>query len=423
MDSYTFPRFISLFSSEPKSGGIKFSYWMNQLHWESGGFNGESEAAIREMGTNSLPYLVEWIQRSDINHSSDNYSDPLKARIAFSILGPEARQAVPDLIKVIGQFRMSPGLAWDYPAQALVIIGKDAVPSLADKLMEILTSTNRHVETGSNLLTAYQTREVYFYGRLFAVLAKIGTNAEAAMPALIAVASSDLPMDEMGMGENRYGALALVGRNHPDIVAPVLVKKFVSSPADREMIAGAMTVFGTNQADAFLPVLLAAVPENITNEYANSIRTQIGNAISVIGRNQPDIMVPVLLRIYTNCPLFWRAQVAGSLAAFGSQARSAVPLLMADSLLEYSPHDNSWRINLCLAANTIAPDMPETLAPLLKDLDSPDRMIRMDTIEGFYRFHGGNCAEVIPKLRQMETNDPDPNIRSLARNVLRLQAN
>jgi HEAT repeat protein len=403
---------------------------MNHLHWERGGFNPDAESAIRAMGTNSLPYLVEWIQRPN-KPSSRDYSDPLKARIAFSFLGPEAKPAVPDLIKIIGRFdeHASPALVWDFPAQALVNIGKDAVPPLADKLMEMLANTNRQPETGGNLKPVNQTREGYNYGRLFAVLAAMGTNAEAAMPALIAVASSDLPMDEemeiSGMCENRFGALAMVGRNHPDAVAPVLVKKFVSSPTERGMIAKAMTVFGTNQSDAFLPVLLAAVSDNYTNEYASYTRTEIGDALSKIGHNQPDIVVPALLTIYTNCPLGWRVEVAGSLAAFGSRARSALPLLMADSLLENAPHDNRWRISLCLAAKTIAPDMPETMAPLLKDLDSSDQMIRVDTIQCLesYSDRGGNCAEVIPKLRQMETNDPDSNIRSDAGNILRFQTN
>ena len=421
-DSYTVARFISLFSTEPKSDGIKFSYWMNHLHWERGGFNPDAECAIQAMGTNSLPYLVEWIQRPNKSRLGD-YSDPLKARIAFGFLGSEAKPAIPDLIKVIGRFDelSSRSLIWDYPAQALMNIGKDAVPPLADKLMEMLANTNRQPETGSNLLTANQTREGYFYGRVFAVLAAMGTNAEAAMPALVAVASSDLP-DYFGDMESadRYITLAVVGRNHPDIIAPVLVKKFESSPAEREMIARAMSVFGTNQADVFLPVLVAALSENITNEWD---RIGIGEPLSVIGHSQPDIAVPILLTIYTNSSLGGRVHVAGLLAAFGSRARSAVPMFMADSLLENAPHDNRWRISLCLDAKTIAPDMPETMAPLLKDLDSSDQMIRDDTIQCLesYSIGGGDCAEVIPKLRQMETNDPDSNIRSGAAIILRQQ--
>ena len=280
-------------------------------------------------------------------------------------------------------------------------IGKDAAPLLADKLMEMLANTNRQPETGGNLLTANRTREGYFYGRMFAVLAAMGTNAEAAMPALIAIDSSELPMDvEMeisGMSENRFGALAMVGRNHPDLIAPVLATKFVSSPAERGMIARAMTVFGTNQADAFLPVLLATVSDNSTDEYAGYTRTEIGVALSVIGHNQPDMVVPALLTIYTNCPLGWRVELARSLASFGGQARSAVPLLMADSLLANAPNDNRWRIDLAVAAKTIAPAMPDTLAPLFQDLKSSNAIIWHQTIQGLGRL-GTNGIEAVPVL-------------------------
>jgi len=407
-DSYSAARFISLFSSEPKYDGVKFSYWMNHLRWKGSGFNPDAEQAIRAMGTNTLPYLVEWIQRPNNSHSGD-YSDPQKARIAFELLGVEAKPAIPDLIKIIGRLdeRSDPHLVWNYPVQALVNLGRDAVPLLADKLMEMLANTNQQIRAGSNSLAAgnNNAHETYNYGGVFEVLAEMGTNAEAAMPALVSIASSDLPV-----GMLDYITLAAVGQNHPDIVAPILVNKFKSNPAERAEIAQAMAVFGTNQADAFLLPIVAAITNQAPTNDWNQIT--IGQALAKIGANNPDLVLPALFQIYTNSNLYGRSHLAESLASFKGRARGIVPLLMADSWRENSPNDNRWRINLCLAAKTIAPDMPNTLAPLYKDLELNNVMIRNDTIRELAKL-GTNGMEAMPVLLKPSNYDHNETYRTI----------
>ena len=223
----------------------------------------------------------------------------------------------------------------------------------------------------------------------------------------------------MPYGENPYMTLAVVGKNHPEIVVPVLLKKFTTSENDRSNIARAMAFFGTNQAESFLPALVTSLSENKTNDWS---RFEIGETLTVIGHNQPDRLVPVflaamtnqnnverircamagclasaghdqphivlpaLMMAYTNASLYGRSSIASALATFGKQAGTMVPLLLSDCQREIKPHnDNGWRIQLAIAAKTIAPENPATLAPLFKDLESPAMFVRQQTISALGR--------------------------------------
>jgi hypothetical protein len=272
----------------------------------------------------------------------------------------------------------------------------------------------------------------FIRGRILSVLDRMGTNAEAALPALVVTASTNLPVFQEGLyQQNPYKTLALVGKNHPDIVAPVLLKKFSISPIERGKIAQAMSVFGTNQADVFLPVLIAAVSDNKTN---SMVRIPIGEALTIIGASQPDQLVPVflaamtdttspeqvrsfiagclakvggnepkfvfpaLIMAYTNSSLYGRSSIAGALATFGNLARPMIPLMLADCQRPSEhPWDNHWRINLTMAIKKIAPDMPGTLSPLLNDLDDGQLGIRQQTIYALDSL-GTNGQEAVPAL-------------------------
>jgi hypothetical protein len=139
---------------------------------------------------------------------------------------------------------------------------------------------------------------------------------------------------------------------------------------------------------------------------------EIGQALAVIGRNNPDLVVPALMQLYTNSDLGARSYLAESLAVFQGRARGIVPLLMADSWRTNSPNDNGWRINLCLAAKTIAPDMPDTLAPLYKDLEGHNVMIKNDTIRELAKL-GTNGMEAIPVLFKFSSPKNDETRRTI----------
>jgi hypothetical protein len=57
---------------------------------------------------------------------------------------------------------------------------------------------------------------------------------------------------------------------------------------------------------------------------------------------------------------------------------------------------------------------------LLECLDDPDAGVRSGAISVFYDL-ARIVPQSIPKLRQLTANDPDPSVRSLAADILRLQ--
>lgn len=391
--------------------------------------NAEAQTALLAMGPKAAPYLVLWIKKPPTYGLDFNY--PEHALNGFKTLGSAAKPAVPGLIKIIG-------LNQDYPERALLCIGIDAVPLLADKLVETLSDTNYPFFQGAIRMGVRQDSGFFIRGRILGVLDRMGTNAEAALPALVLTASTNLPVFQEDLYEdNPYKTLAIIGRNHPEIVAPVLLGKFASNELERGKIANAIAVLGTNQASTFMPILIAALSDPKTD---GGNRAQIGKAmteisganqkdlvsvflaaltttnnsepirccmaryLAAVGQDEPDIVIPALLTAYTNSSLHGRSSVAGALASFGDRARSVVPLLLADCEREIKPHnDNGWRIQLAIAAKTIAPDNASTLVPLFKDLEISAGFVRQQTISALARL-GTNGVEAVPALLKCLSN-------------------
>lgn len=364
-------------------------------------------------------------QRMMIDAGTPNFNYYYPLLKAFEILGPDGKPAVPYLIKSLG-------LNFDCSERALVSIGSNAVPELADKLLATLSDTKDPFYFGGIKMNVRNESGYFIRGRILSVFDRMGTNAEAALPALIFTASTNLPVfREWLYRQNYYKTLAIVGQNHPDTVIPVLLKKFTSSAPERGEIAEALAIFGTNQAKACLPTLVMALSDKKTDD---SGRIQIGQTVSVMAGSSPDdlvpvflaamkdqsnpepvrcymagylakvgidksdIVVPALMAVYTNSSLYGRSSIAGALAQFPKQSRSMVPLMLSDAQRpSEQPWENYWRINLTLAMKTIAPDMPGTLAPLLNDLNNSQAGIRQQTIYALGNL-GTNGYEAVPAL-------------------------
>ena len=115
-----------------------------------------------------------------------DFNYPGHALKGFEFLGPAAKPAIPGLIKIIG-------LNQDYPERALLCIGKDAVPPLADKLVETLSDTNNPFYQGAIRTEVRKSSGYFVRGRILSVFDRMGTNAEAALSALVITASTNLP--------------------------------------------------------------------------------------------------------------------------------------------------------------------------------------------------------------------------------------
>jgi HEAT repeat protein len=419
---------------DPEYNGKPLSYWLeHQYQYGFGGrqTNSASREALLQSGSNAVPLLLNWIAKPE----GGGWSAPDYAVEGFEVLGPVSKPAVPDLIKIIG-------LNQDYPDRALVFIGKEAVPPLADKLVQTLLDTNNPIFFGGMRMEVRRDSGFYIRERILGVLSRLGTNAEAALPALIQIVTTNQPAEFRWWSEqNPYTVLVNVGRNHEDILIPILLEQFNNpklSQFKRGQVADAISIFGTNQARVFLPVLIAALSENKTNDGS---RIQMGAALAVMGSNQPDVLVPVfltalsdknngevilcnlagdldrvahnqpdivvpaLMAAYTNCTVEGRCAIAGLLAGFGSRSRSLVPLLMTDSRSREIPiNPPDWKIGLASAAKRIAPDLTNTLSPMIEDLQSNEGGIQQRMIRGFGDL-GTNGVDAVPALLVFLTNN------------------
>src|SRR5205814_6792920 len=106
---------------EPSYGGRSLSEWVGRLDAAAEpAATKEAEEAIRRIGTNALPYLLEWIQyerpawvsslnrvtggllkKHDISLQLKNSTRAEQSVKAFPILGPHASGAIPQLLRLM----------------------------------------------------------------------------------------------------------------------------------------------------------------------------------------------------------------------------------------------------------------------------------------------------------------------------------
>jgi len=205
-----------------------------------------SEDAIRHIGTNALPYLLEWIAYESPQWSrgldklppwlQDNWisrSIGLKATrasaalYAFAALGPEAKPAIPELARRMMEYDggYSAGLA-------LALIGGEALPAL------LIVQTNQNPDLRGSA--------VHF-------ISQMGSNALPAVPVL----THCLQDPAFGVAA---GAAVALGELHldPVLVVPALAASLQHSNSTvRRYAADALGHFG-HEALPAVPGLLQA---------------------------------------------------------------------------------------------------------------------------------------------------------------------
>lgn len=266
-------------SVEPSYNGKRLSDWV--LDYEevtSQGRSSEVDAAVRQIGTNALPYLLKWIRYeppawkrklsvtlkgvSDWSGSAiDDLSSEKEFRangavLAFKALGPEARGVIPDLARMVNDPKFGHG-----PRRALStlgFLGTDALPAL------LLALTN-------------QQPMVRFFA--LSAVRDLQTNARPAVPLLIQLLG-DPGQPIADRAARILGELKL----EPALAVPALISSLQDSRASvRECAAEALRAYAedtrpavpmllTPTIDPDLPVrrnatnaLLMIAPEALTN--------------------------------------------------------------------------------------------------------------------------------------------------------------
>jgi len=212
-------------SSQIAYQGRSFEQWYH--HWANAADRGdkaqekEGREAIRQMGTNLLPFLLTQL-RSQAEHDANPDIPPT---IVFRVLGPVAGPAVPELEKMMQETNATLIVL---ASRSLGAIGEEAVPSLMRLLSHARRDTRYHAiyEFGSQLE----------YGEVY-------TNRQVLSNAIPALAGC-MKDPEPYVTIHAIRALAVINLR-PELAVPALREALASTNSTVRQEAGeAMGKFG-----------------------------------------------------------------------------------------------------------------------------------------------------------------------------------
>jgi hypothetical protein len=260
--------------TEPRYQGHSLSYWLERYGrtnpdsprgYEEGP-DPKAVEAISRIGTNALPLLLSRLHcepnpaRQALASTLHRAPDPLRpgwlvnwavsdpasskayeAALTFSVLGPAAKPAIPDLLKMMND-RKSTNTA-TLAQCALANIGEAALPYL----VAVLRDTN-----------APNRRNAAFY---IAALPRLRTNAAPAIPVLMHCLQ-DKDAEVQRMAAAALGQACL----QPDLVVPALAGAYQAAGADpmlRRRCISALGGFAPRDAGAQACLLNALADPDI----------------------------------------------------------------------------------------------------------------------------------------------------------------
>jgi HEAT repeat protein len=236
---------------EPTYHGKKLSKWLQDLGYDTDVItkqdkrrNQQAEDAIRAMGTNTFPMLLQDI-------GSENQTSRYEAMWAFHALGPIAEPLVPQLSLMLDTTKDEAKAKM--VAIALNGIGSSAIPSL----IMAFTNTNH-----------------FYVVHLVAVsaLAGYGAKARVAIPALIAARNDP----DIGLRKRAIWALGEIG-GEASLVVPALISSLQDDDYRcRTDAAEALKKYG-KEAKAAVAALLKAL-----NDEHPWVRDEATEALKVI---------------------------------------------------------------------------------------------------------------------------------------------
>lgn len=369
---------------EPHYQDEPLSYWVQNLYRydRTRHLNVTSAEALRHLGKDALPLLVDWISRPEPTYFRPGNIEYQRLAVdAFEILGPIAKPAIPDLMKNVEKGSY-------HSMRALKFIGQDAVPALTNKLSETLADKRKALLNWRD--PGYKKNFFHVQALIVQGLGEMGTNAESAIPVL----KRALYADHGWRPEvSPHSALVSVGSNQPAVVIPTLLDALTNSSApalNRGLAAAALTAFGTKFAAISLPPLITAMGDAGTDQRNHPA---IANALAVVGQSHPELVIPVLINAFKRSPQDFQGGIASAMAMFGNNARPAIPLLETAS----KSQNFYLRQKAAIAVKTIAPENTNALASLIRDLNNHEPGLRQQTIYALGRL-GTNAVEAAPAL-------------------------
>ncbi len=257
---------------QPVYQGKPLSYWVIKAGEDH--FNGPPENAIEAIcaiGSNAVPFLLNWMPRPETIHQYGNRSSDTPdwgaVEIAWWALGSDGKSAIPVLASIINQPErtMDDYSVWTESAKAISYLGPDAI---APMLTAVTNMQGKH--------------EVW---ELIHNFQNLGTNGAPAVPALIHWANDP----DYWVRDGVVSALGGIGQR-PDLAVPVLLNALEhdSNGMVRRDAAEALGAFA-NDSDAVLPEL--------TKMLKDPDWQARGGALSGLGkiRAKPDVVIPLIV--------------------------------------------------------------------------------------------------------------------------------
>lgn len=295
---------------EPVHDGIPLSSWVDKVG-QIERYNGAPEdavAAIRAIGSNAVPFLLEWMPQPEAKDPLEGLPNSSDVEIAWWALGEKGKSAIPTLARNISQpwQSMDDYSVWTVSAKAISYLGPDAI-------VPMLTAA-------TNMQGRHEVWELlHNFGNL-------GTNGAPAVPAIIRWVNDPDYFVRAGV----VSALGDIGKL-PDLAVPVLLNA-LEHDTNSMVRRDAATALGSfaNDSETVLPALTKALKSPDWEAR--------GGALSGLGKiqNKPEGVVPLISPfLYDANNNVLQRSAAYALRDLGSQAGYR-------ALLKASNAPSSW---------------------------------------------------------------------------------
>jgi len=255
---------------QPVYQGKPLSYWVIKAEEiDLDGAPKDAIEAIRVIGSNAVPFLLDWMPRREKRHQERSSDTPEGhgLEVAWWALGSDGKWAIPVLAGIINQPQrtMDDYSVWTESAKAISYLGPDAI---APMLTAVTNMQGKH--------------EVW---ELIHNFQNLGTNGAPAVPALIHWANDP----DYWVRDGVVSALGGIGQR-PDLAVPVLLNALEhdSNGMVRRDAAEALGAFA-NDSDAVLPELTKMLKDPDWEARQGSL-SGLGKI-----RDKPDVVIPLIV--------------------------------------------------------------------------------------------------------------------------------
>jgi len=363
---------------DPEFNGKRLSVWLEQAHFgierahviapSVGQEASEARSAIKTMGTNLVPVLLDWMRARQTGNPGTEMQRG-RAASALGLLGSDARQAIPELIEMLddsngGQVAAA-GVLSKFGSDA-----KQALPKLIELLKEPTANTTHFVDAVSSF----------------------GPEAKEAIPAFI-----ELFKESRSLRSAAAYALPQIGVAAVEPLARALTNKDERLHLGAAMSLEAMAVGGLIPSNA-VPALIVSL------ERDREVRCLAAMTLARI--RSPDVE-RAMLGMLSDSDVAVQHVIIDAIPGFKQDraeltSRLAVALTNGDQQLHYGAAVGLGRLCESCTNSFIVRDAVAALTRALKDKDEQVRLITVDSLVRT------RSPEAIPALLDCLAEPDDP---------------